>query len=211
MNSTQPSCHPRLPCHVIPAPPPNPHIAPGPVAPNLIWGPNPTPFAARGSEVTCWQRLQGIPVRRAADYRRLGPRSSLGRRTLGRAFGGCPHRRTCAPNSTIPTPSPPSYPRLPRSLPLARTGASRRHRHPAPFPVIPAPFFSSFPRPFFSSFPPPSGNLPRAAPDTTLPRPLPSCRPLPVVPAHAGTQLPHQRPTARARAYSSPPYVFSAE
>ena len=38
----------------------------------------------------------------------------------------------------------PSYPRLPRSLPLARTGVSRREQHqaplsPSPFPAIPAP------------------------------------------------------------------------
>ena len=80
--------------------------------------------------------------------------------------------------SVTPAPPDPSYPRLPRSLPLARTGVSRRHQHPSPAALVPAaplphrprplppshpPHFPSYPPPLSPSFPPPSGNLPRAA------------------------------------------------
>ena len=59
------------------------------VAPNLILGPIPNAVrSARGPGCPANARLQGISVRRAADYRRLGPKSSLGRRILGTAGGG---------------------------------------------------------------------------------------------------------------------------
>ena len=60
--------------------------APGSVAPNLIWGPNPTPFAAPEVRTARQRRWQDRSVPRPANNRRMGPKSSLGRRreTLGR-------------------------------------------------------------------------------------------------------------------------------
>ena len=94
---------------------------PGSVAPNLIWGPSGgrrrRGVLSRPANVR-WRVVRAPGTANSVGY---GPKSSLGRRRGRRA------------------PSFPSYPRLPRSLPLARTGVSRRHRHPTPRPKIPSP------------------------------------------------------------------------
>ena len=79
----------------IPAPPPPSYprsaagistsTAPSPaplrsVAPNLIWGPNPTPFAAPEVRTARQRPFARGPVPRPANDRRMGPKSSLGRR-----------------------------------------------------------------------------------------------------------------------------------
>ena len=54
------------------------HSHPWTIAPNLIWGPNPTPFTARWTESSCQRHLQDRSVPRCRQRSSFGPQIKFG-------------------------------------------------------------------------------------------------------------------------------------
>ena len=109
------------------------------VAPNLIWGPSPTPFAAPGGRAAADPRSQDRSVRRPIPRHTRAPPPSYPRPAAGISPRAAAKPR--AARRPIPRRARPLFPAIPTAPHHRHTRApsrvSRRVRHPSPLPLPP--------------------------------------------------------------------------